>query len=392
MEVKQVAELVNTTTQELVGEIPLATEDLSNIVDVGKAVFATNDVDAYVKALINHIGKVKFISRTYKGAVPNVLYEGWEYASALQVIDSDMPDASENATWALENGKSYDPNVFHKPTVESTIFNDKVTFEIVQSFPTVQVYQSFDNATQMVSFISMLETKIENAMTIKMDSLIMRTINHFTGTVLGKLVGGDVTSEKLGATSGVQAINLLKEYKDLHSDDTAVQALNYKTCATDPEFLRYMSLRMGQTVDRMRQASELFNINGKTKFTNADYLNVVLLSDYVRNAEAYLQSDTYHDQYVKLPNAETVSCWQGSGTDFGIDSVSAINLKTSQYTVEAKGIIGVMFDREALGVCNLDRRNTQQYNAPGEFFNTWYKMDAGYFNNFNENFVVFYAL
>ena len=392
MEVKQVAELVNSATQELVGEIPLLTEDLSNVVDVGKAVFASNDVDAYVKALINHIGKVKFVSRTYKGNVPNVLFEGWEYASVLQKISADLPIATENATWQLEDGKSYDPNVFHKPTVESKLFNDKVTFEVVQSFPTKQVYQSFDNATQMASFISMIEVQVDNAMTIKMDALIMRTINHFTATVLGKLIDGDVTSEKLGATSGVKAINLLKEYKDIHSDDTAVQALNYKTCTTDPEFLRYMSLRMGQTVDRMKDASDLFNINGKTRFTNSDQLNVVLLSDYVRSAEAYLQSDTYHDQYVKLPNAKTISCWQGTGTDFSLDNVSAINVKTADYTVEAKGIIGVMFDREALGVCNLDRRNTKDYNAPGEFFNTWYKMDAGYFNDFNENFVVFYAL
>ena len=93
-----------------------------------------------------------------------------------------------------------------------------------------------------------------------------------------------------------------------------------------------------------------------------------------------------------MPNAETIPYWQGSGTGYGFSSVSAINVKTaSGKDVQASGILAVMFDRDALGVTNLDRRVTTAYNPRAEFYTNFYKFDAGYFNDLNENFVVFYV-
>ena len=77
---------------------------------------------------------------------------------------------------------------------------------------------------------------------------------------------------------------------------------------------------------------------------------------------------------------------------YSFDSISQINIKTgSGDTINAKGILAVMFDRDALGVTNLNRRVTTNYNPKAEFFSNWYKFDAGYFNDLNENFVVFYV-
>ena len=58
--------------------------------------------------------------------------------------------------------------------------------------------------------------------------------------------------------------------------------------------------------------------------------------------------------------------------------------------VTQTGILGVMFDTNALGVSNLNQRVTSSYNARAEFYTNYYKLDAGYFNDLNENFVVFY--
>lgn len=117
-----------------------------------------------------------------------------------------------------------------------------------------------------------------------------------------------------------------------------------------------------------------------------------MLTDFKAASGSYLQSDTFHENYVALPNAETIPYWQGSGKGYDFNSVSSINVKTSSGdSVECSGILAVMFDREALGVTNLDRRVTTQYNAKAEFFNNFYKFDAGYFNDLNENFVVFFV-
>lgn len=381
MEVKQIYQLVNTTTQEVLGESAVVKEDLSNIVDIGEAVFNANAIDKYVKSLVNHIGKVIFVNRVYSGSAPSVLMDSWEFGSVLEKIQADLPTASENESWELENGTSYDPNIFYKPTVSAKFFNSKVTFEIPMSFTELQVKQSFSSVGQLNGFISMLYNSVDKAMTVKIDSLVMRTINN----MIAETVYNEYASAELNTKSGVRAVNLLKLYNDKFTKTlTPAQAI------TDPDFIRFASFTMGVYEDRLAKMSTLFNVGGKERFTPKDMLHVILLSDFAKSADAYLQSDVYHNNFVALPNAETVPYWQGSGTDYSFGEISKIHVNTSSNNeVTVTGILGVMFDRDALGVTNLDRRVTTNYNPKAEFYTNFYKFDAGYYNDLNENFVVF---
>lgn len=383
MKVSQIYELMNSVTKEVLGEEAVVNEDLSNVVDIGTALFNASAIDAYVKSLVNHIGKVIFVNRPYSGSVPSVLMDGWEFGSVLEKISADIPEATENESWELENGTSYDPNIFYKPSVTAKFFNSKVTFEVPMSFTEKQVKQSFSSAEQLNGFLSMLYNAVDKSMTIKIDSLVMRTINNMIAETIYADYNGASTSTK----SGVRAVNLLKLYNDKFSHTLTAEA-----AVTDPEFVRFASYTLGLYSDRLSKISTLFNVEGKERFTSADYLHVVLLSDFAKAADAYLQSDTYHNEFTKLPNAETVPYWQASGTGYDFDSVSKIDVKTaSGNTVSQTGILGVMFDRDALGVTNLDRRVTTNYNPKAEFYSNWYKFDAGYFNDLSENFVVFFV-
>lgn len=383
MTVNQIYTLVNTATAEAIGTSAVVNEDLSNVVDIGTAIFNASAVDAYVRSLVNHIGKVIFVNRPYAGNIPSVLMDGWEYGSVCEKIRVELPDATTNESWDLIDGASYDPNIFYKPTVSAKFFNQKVTFEIPMSFTELQVKQSFSNAQQLNGFISMLYTAIDKAMTVKVDGLIMRTINNFIGeTFADAMPGGTYTG-----AGNTRAINLLYAYNQRYGTSlTAANAL------TEPDFIRFASYTMGVYADRLSKISALFNIGGTDKFTPADMLHIVILTDFAKAADAFLQSDTYHDEFTRLPAAETVPYWQGSGTGYAFTDITAVNVKTaSGATVSASGILGVMFDRDALGVSNLDRRVTTNYNPKGEFYNNWYKFDAGYFNDTDENFVVFYV-
>lgn len=381
MEVKQIYQLVNTTTQEILGESAVVNEDLSNIVDIGTAVFNANAIDKYVKSLVNHIGKVIFVNRVYSGSAPSVLMDSWEFGSVLEKIQADLPTASENESWELENGTSYDPNIFYKPTVSAKFFNSKVTFEIPMSFTELQVKQSFSSVGQLNGFISMLYNSVDKAMTVKIDALVMRTINN----MIAETVHDEYQAETLNTKSGVRAVNLLKLYNDKFTKTlTPAQAI------TDPDFIRFASFTMGVYEDRLAKMSTLFNVGGKERFTPKDMLHVILLSDFAKSADAYLQSDVYHNNFVALPKAETVPYWQGSGVDYSFEEISKIHVNTSSNNeVTVTGILGVMFDRDALGVTNLDRRVTTNYNPKAEFYTNFYKFDAGYYNDLNENFVVF---
>lgn len=389
MEMNQVATFTNTVVQEVLGDTAVVQEDLTNVVDIGKEIFNAEAFDAYVKTLINHIGKVVFVNRPYSGSAPSVLMDGWEYGSILEKISSEMPVATENPSWELTDGKSYDPNIFKQPKASAKFFNKRTTFEIDRSITERQVKQSFSSGQQLNAFISMLQNETEKSLTVRMDSLIMRTINN----MIVETVKADYADPSdLTKASGVKAVNLLYLYNQRFSKTlTAEQAI------TDPEFIRYAAFQIGLYSDRMTRMSTLFNIGKKQRFTPYDLQHTIYLSEFIRAADVYLQSDTFHDIYTKMKAGETVPYWQGSGTDYNFTSTSKINAVPSsnedsgKTPITVNGVLAVIFDRDALGVSNLDRRVTTQYNAKAEFTNYFYKHDAGYFNDLNENFVVFFV-
>ena len=395
MTVNQIYTLMNTVTGEILGKSDIVAEDLSNVVDIGKELFSNTDVDNYVKSLVNHIGKVIFVNRPYAGNVPSMIMDAWEFGSVLEKIQADMPAATENKSWELTDGQSYDPNVFYQPRVSAKFFNSRVTFEVPMSFTEKQVKDSFSSASQLNGFISMIYNAVDKAMTVKIDALIMRTIDNMIGQTLHAEFPA-VNDGNYSASTGIKAVNLLKLFNDHRKAQGIDLVLTAEECITDPDFIRFASYTMGVTADRMTKMSTLFNVGKKERFTPADALRVVMLSDFQKAAKTYLYSDTRHNELVTLPDAETVPYWQGSGQDYSFANVSDIHVNIADGagdTVEivASGILAVMYDKDAMGVCNSDRRVTTNYNAKAEFYNNFYKYDASYFNDLNENFVVFFV-
>lgn len=381
---------MNTVTGEILGKTDLVAEDLGNIVDVGAEIFNANAVDAYVRSLVNHIGRVIFVDRVYSGTAPSVLMDGWEFGSILEKITADeLPEAVENESWELEDGHSYDPHIFHAPKVSAKFYNKRVTFEIEMSFTEMQVKQSFQSVMQLNGFISMIQTSVANSMTVKLDSLVERTINK----AICDTIYDDYASAAQASKSGIKAVNILYLYNTEQAAlDPNWTNLTAAQAVKDPGFIRYAAYTIGLYKDRLAKMSVLFNIGEKERFTPAESLHVVLLSEFRRAADVFLQSDTFHDEYTKIVDSEVVPYWQGSGQDYSFTNTSKIiNHVGENNNVTYTGILGVMFDRNALGVANMDRRVTTAYNPKGEFFNNFYKMDCGYFVDGNENTVVFFA-
>lgn len=384
MKINQIYELLNTTVEEITGKSDLVLEDLSNIVDVGNEIISTDNVDNYVKRLVNHIGKVIFDDRVYKGNVPSVIMDSWEFGSILQKITADLPQAQENDSWNLTDGETYNQDIFYQPKVSAKFYNSKVTFEIPVSFTERQVKESFSNKEQLNGFMSMIFNAVENAMTLKIDSLVMKAINNMTAeTMLNELQEVD-TIDLTG--TGNKAINLLKLYNDQYGTTLTVDK-----AYTDADFIRYASYLINLYKDRLTKVSTLFNVGEKEKFTAESDLSIVLLSDFASASNTFLTSDVINKELISLPKFETVPYWQGSGLNYGFNDVSKIHVKTSSNEdVEVFGVIGVMFDKRAVGVANLDKRVTTNYNAKAEFYTNFYKLDAGYFNDLNENFIVLF--
>lgn len=390
MQVNQIYSILNDIMCEVTGQlvpqydaggdpidpVPIIQEDLSNIVDIGNAVFNNNWRDNYVKAMINRIGREVFVDRTYTGYAPSVLRDSWEYGSIMAKTRCKIFDAKANPSWALEAGQTVNQFEFTPPTVYEKFYNSKVAWQIDCSFTDVQLRESFTSAAAMNRFFSMIENRIATSMTIYVDSLIMRTINNFI-------------AEKLYASNGV--IDLLAAYNEgLDSPIDAATAMRSK------EFLRFAALTIALFVDRFRAPSANFNVpdgeDANITFTPREYAHLVLHTDLAKAMEVYLQSDTYHDELVRIGDYETIPYWQIQGDKYQLANTSRIDVKLASdktHTINRNYIIGVLFDRDALGVLNDNRRTTSAYNANGEYWTNFYKVDTSFFNDMAENGIIF---
>lgn len=372
MKVTQIATILNEAQQEIIGEAAITTENLENVVDMGKQILEATDVDNYVRKLIDKVGRMIFVDRVYNSTAPDILADSWEYGSAMQKVRCEMPNAVENDSWKLTNGQSYDPFVFTAPDVQSKFYDSKVTYEVQMSFTEMQVKSAFNSPAEMNSFFAMIENRIRFKLTLSNDILKTRTVNN-------------LIAEKIHSNNNV--VNLLTMY-----NAEFTQTLKADHALMDKDFLRYAIGKIKEYIKYIQRPSMLFNDGGYTTFTPESDMKMVLLSRFVNTAEVYLQSDTFHNDLVKLTGYSEVPYWQGSGTSetFDFAEISKIDVTTaSGNNVSQTGIIGTIFDRDACMVCNANPRVTSIYNPKGEYWNYFYKYDASYFNDTMENCVVF---
>lgn len=374
---------------QVTGAELVVNEDLSNLVDVGKAVLdytgaSNTNKDSFVRSLIDQVGRIMMVDRTYASQAPNILMDSWDYGSVLEKVRCEAPDARDNATWDLFNypyvgGDAYpDPFELSKPSVAAKFFNSKATYEVPITIVDTQLREAFQSAEQLSSFVAMIENRIRMKMTLCNDALIMATINNLIGQ---KAARGRI-------------VNLLALYNA--GPNAGGTPLTAAAALTDKEFLRFASKTIAQYRKYLAKASVLYNEGSYLTFTPDDRLKFIANTEFAKSLDAYLYSDTYHDEFVKLPGYDEIAEWQGSGTkskdnrlviDVTVDMSETTGLTKAE--VANSGVLAAMFDRDAAAVCNQNYRVTSIYNPRGEYFNYFYKWDAMYLNDILENCVVF---
>lgn len=377
MKVNQIYEMLSTIYGEVTGKTDVIAENLSNIVDVGAELTSAEYRENYVKSLLNRIGRMVFVDRPYEGKAPDILREGWEWSSIMSKSRTKDFEAVTNPAWALTKGESVDQYIYSPPEVQTTLYNTMNTWEIDCSFVNRQLKQSFTSAAEFDRFISMLRTQINNNQVQYIDELTMRTINNFIG-------------HRIATNTAV--IDVLASYNAAFGQTLTAEAAPYSK-----EFLRHFAYLLLLYKSRMAEKTANFSSNdeGYTTFTPNEFLHVTILDVFGEALKIYLQSDTFHDDLVSIGEFDTISKWQGTGQGaaYTFDQISRINITvsglTSSNTVNRSGIIGIMHDRDAMGIINEERRIEVAYNSRGEYWNNFFKVDTRLFNDPAENGIVF---
>lgn len=386
MEMKQIANFLNTAADVVLGKSDIVSEDLAGVVDLGTEILNARGVDNYVRSLVDVIGRQVFVIRSYKGRAPSVLMDGWEYGSILEKINFETPKYNENESWKLTDGESYDQDIFKSPKVSARFFSNRTTFEVPMSITEKQFKSAMIDARSAASFVEGIYNSINNSMTLAADTLIMRTICNMIGETVHNAFPAETPD--YSSDSKARVVNLLHLFKVATGNDT----ITADSCLYNRDFLAFASSLLNEYSSRLANFSTLFNCGGKERFSPSDRQKFVMLSQFKQRVRSYLYGPTFNKEDVQLPDAEEVPYWQGSGQDYSFANISEVSVKTSAgNTVEIGGVLAVLFDHDALGVTNYDPRTTTHYNAKAEFTNVYFKRDAGYFNDLNENFVVFYV-
>ena len=373
--VEQIYTLVNETAKESMGEKAIAVKDVSSLIALGDSVLSSaSDTENFLNTLVDRIARTVFSVRRYETDTEGMVRHPFEFGCIVQKIYVDMPEAKQNNSWEI--GKEGYTPVFApviKPTAKQKLFKGITTWEVDVTIPDYMLRTAFLNETSMATFIDAIFTAMDNMITLALENNANLTRASF---IARKLKGGKPCG----------AINLLHEYNTLTS-----ASLTVESAMMNAEFLAWASRAINLWVKRMSKMSVLFNEEGYKRHTPKDKIVVNLLQDFTSACDTFLGANTFHDELVKLPMYDSVAYWQGAGESFDFDDTSAIKVKIDESnTIEKKGIIGIVYDYEAMGVTLNERRSTSERNNHDEYTNYYNKANIGYFNDMSENGIVFY--
>lgn len=388
MKVNQISTLLNGVFGEILGDNALITEDLSNLVSSGQVITSSttygDNFDNYAGAIIDKVGKTIFVDRVYRAKDLGIWRDYFEYGSVLEKIRVDVGAYQDNCEWDLtkmgQADLDYNEHLqnhieelfkFIPANVQAKYFNLKTTFKTTISITRKQLKSAFDSATAMARFIGMIENRIASKMEIAKEELQRRAVGNFIG-------------EKINTATNV--VNLKAEFEA--AGGATITSLG--VALRDPDFLRFAAKRMTMDREFMTQPSKVYTDGQFYNHTPIEDSRLIVLSDLDTGLKFNLYGDTYNEEFVKLDNYKTVPFWQGTGTTMALADRSSIKITTSEgHTVNRGAILGVLFDRDAIMCCNEDPEVRSQYNADGNFTNFFYCYDASFYNDFDENGVVY---
>lgn len=374
----QVAELVNlATTQTLGSDTTLLKEDLSNAIEIGTNILNANAYVSWLNNLMIATEKKIFSYRPYKSKAPSILKSNFEYGLLTQKIKQKLSQATTSDAFNLVDNTSYDDNVFHKTDVIVKIFKEQDTFSVIKSITEDQLKPCFNSGQQLGEFVSQTFGMIENSLELFIQNMTKACINNMIGETIVANTGND---------ANVRVIKLLSLFKQNVDPSSTLTSAN---CIYNKDFLRYASSKIKQYSKLMEEYNTIYNIEHLETFTPKDMQHMVLLDEFASNLATYLESDTFHNEFVKLPYAETIAYFQAVGANTLADK-SSIKIKTaSGNDVTQSYICGVIFDHEALGMRQDKPKTSAHENHTGSFINYFYRQLFAYFNDLSESMVVF---
>lgn len=386
----QVSSILNAVMSQATGATELAPVDTASFITVAQRTLLAGH-DPVMRALSQVLSRTIFAVRPYNAKFKGMMKDAIQYGNHVRKINYISKPAQNSKIYDLTDGQSIDQYVVNKPeAIQTNFYGGNVWQDSITRFED-QLDSAFRGPEEFGSFIAGMMTELSNKREAQNESMARAALCNFIG---GKLAGD---------TSNV--IHLLTEYKaatglnDL-TDETVMQPANFKA------FMQWTYARIAALCSMMTERSVKFhtnlNIDGEDKLimrhTPYDRQKIYLNAANRFQTEMMALADTFHDNYLRLADVETVNYWQNIDEPTAIsvyesylnaDGTIHINAASGATPTSNDHVLGVIFDEDAVGITTInDRLASTPFNARGGYSNLWWSCNYRWWNDFTENGIV----
>ena len=390
---QQIATVLNSIVQQATGQAAITPTTPGEFVSVANTALALGN-DAVMNAISNVLSRTIFSIRPYSAKFAGLekdLPRWGAYMRKLSIADSDWADDDAykypvtydaNQTPADGLGGTVDQWKIKKPNVLQTNFYGQSIYADHVTITEDQLETAFRSPDELGSFLSLIMTNLSNRLEMSRDAISRGLIANMIGALIDE---GDSN----------RVVHLLTEYNTLTG--LSLTATSVYEPDNFPGFMKWVYSRIAQISDLMTENSLMYQtvINNKPilRHTPVQYQKIYLYSPARHQIDARVLADTYHDNYLRYTDVESVNYWQSIRTP---DSISI----TPTYTgtngsvvtgdpVTRAGIFGLIFDQDAMGYALLDRRMiSTPVNANGLYRNIYLHCKEKVFMDNSEKAVV----
>lgn len=362
-----IAQTMGAEYMEKLGD--LAMLDSGKLVDVGRDIENLELGSKFSANLLSMVGKIVIDSRKYEGEIPSLLIEDHEWGGFIERILIHPYEVIKDEMYELVSKKDYSEveHTYFDPKVDVKFYQEAKEILYAKSVSDNVLKECFRGWQQMGSFLSGLETALENTITLGLEAYAHMLL-----------------SCAIAITDNAnRSVHLLTNYKKINSN---AADLTPESALSDKAFLTYACQEVEKARDTMKRMSTLYNDGTVAMSSSRSDQKLVLHADFVRGVKYVVKANTFHDDEIGLGNYDKIVAWQALKTqsDFNnFNITSSIKIKandkinlTTDY--DRSYAIGVLYDKMAMGVCPYRRKITSSYTASADFWTNFYHVFVNY--------------
>ena len=393
MTFQQSSTVLNSLVQQATGRTSIINTE-ADFISVGQTALNLGK-DAIYNALSNVLARTIFSIRPYNASMEGLekdLPTWGAYMRKFNIVMSDWKDDDAykypvafdaSQTVPTGNGGSVDPWIINKRDFVQTNFLGQSVFMDHYTIFEEQLETAFQSSAEFGQFLSMMTTDMNNKIELAKENMSRGLVANFIGSLLAE-------------NNASRVVHLLSEYNTLTgltlTATTVFQPDNY------PSFMKWVYGRIASVASMMREMSVRYQttLTGKPvpRHTPYNKQKMYMLGQDRYQIDSRVLADTFHDNYLKYADVETINFWQS------IEAPDTINVTPTYTGVDGtvvtgtaqnkSGVFAVLFDEDAMGWARVHQTVlATSVNARGLYRNLFYHMRMRCFSDNTEKGVVF---